>query len=633
VNWTGYREKRQEKTVCLLTSSSFAHWFLPSVFCLLLPCLGRAASFTASVDRTEVSVGGQVQLTLRFEDVPNVGQPPQLPVMDGFNTGYGGAQTQTRIENGVRHDSVSHIFVLTPTREGMLGIPVFNVQLGAQILGSQPITIRVTEVQIQGGNDDSIFTQGVSTNDIFQIRLSLPRTRLFLNEMVPLDLKLYVRNGVRYRSQTPAIASAGFSEIRLPRPVESQEVVNGKSFAVYTFRALTSPLQLGRLALGPAQVTMDVLVEPSRRPHLPGFNNPFFEKLFNTGTNKLTATSQSVPVQVQPLPDDGKPMDFTGAVGRFALDATAHPTTTRAGEPIALTIRVVGQGNIATLALPKFTPPKGFKSYEPVVRSKQNDEMGFTGEKVFEQVIVPLSPRASLIPSVTFSFFDPELGRYQTVSRGPIQLTVRDAPTGAAPVVIGVAPTVAPRRLPEKLGVGLIYLKPDLGKPASASVSLYCQTWFLATQGAPLLALVASWVAQRRREWLRCNIHYSRARRAYGNAQHRLAEAERLMLAGQSQSAEFYAVLFKTLQDYLGDRLNLPSSGITSDVVDDQLRPTAVSPEICQTLKDVFTACDTARFSPAMQDNRDRKQLVKTVHEVIAAMERMSPAKKMTSGN
>ena len=608
------KEDRRQKTG-VRNRKLFGFCRLVVVFCLLFPCLAHAANFTATVDRTEVSVGEQIQLTLRCEDMPSTGQP-QLPPLDGFSVAYGGAQTQVSIDNGVRHDAVAHVFLLTPAREGTLVIPAFNLQLGNQVLSSQLIVIKVAKGQIQG----------VNTEDVFQLKLSTARTNLFLNEMVPLDLKLSIRNGIRYRSQMPSIAAAGFSEIKLPRPVESQEVIDGKSFVVYTFRTLASPMQVGQLALGPAQAALDVFMDSGRRPRLPGFNDPFFENFFGGGgeTKRITVTSPAVPVRVSPLPDAGKPADFTGAVGRYALDVTAKPTTLRTGEPVTLTIRVVGQGNLATLAPPKFTPPAGFKSYEPVVKGKQTDEMGYTGEKIFEQVIVPLSVRASVIPPVTFSFFEPEQGRYQTLSRGPIQLNVQESPAGATPVVVGVAPAGAAPRPPEKLGVGVVYLKPDLGAPAPTSAMLYRQTWFLAGQGAPVLALVISLFAQRRRARLRSDIRYARRRRAYGNAQRRLAEAERLLHAGQSQGAAFYAALFKTLQDYLGDRLNLPSSGITSNIIEEQLRPRALPPEICQALKEVFAACDAARFAPSLQGKVYRERLVKIVREVIVAMEKLS---------
>jgi hypothetical protein len=583
---------------------------LAAVVCLL-PSLAFAANFSASVDRTEVSVGEQLQLTLRCEDIPNAGQP-QLPPLDGFNVAYSGAQTQVSIVNGVRQDAIAHVFTLTPTREGTLTIPSFNLQVGNQMLSSQPIVIKAVKGQIQG----------INTEELFFMKLSMARTNLFLNEMVPVDLKLFIRNGVRCRPQMPSLAAPGFGEVKLPRPVESQEAVGDKSYIVYTFRTLACPMQLGQLALGPAQAPVEVFVDSGRRPRLPGFGDPFFESFFGGGeARRITVTSATAPVRVLPLPDEGKPADFTGAVGRFALDVTAKPTSLRTGEPVTLTIRVVGQGNLATLAPPKFTPPEGFKSYEPVAKSKQTDEMGYTGEKIFEQVIVPLTVKASVIPPVTFSFFDPEAGRYQTLSRGPIQLSVQESPAGATPVVVGVTPAVAALKPPEKLGVGVVYLKPDLGATAPASPALYRQTWFLAVQSAPVLALMISFIAQRRRERLRSDVRYARARRAYGNAQRRLAEAERALQA--KQSAAFYAALFKTLQDYLGDRLNVPSSGITSDIVEEQLRPRALPPEICQALKEVFAACDAARFAPEMQGKVDRERLVKIVREVVAAMEKL----------
>ncbi len=122
----------------------FVFCVLPFVFGFLALGLASAANFTATVDRTEASVGEQIQLTLRYEDVPNAGQP-QLPPLEGFNIAYGGAQTQVNIDNGVRHDAIAHVFVLTPTREGTLGIPAFTVQLGGQAFTSHPIAIKVTK--------------------------------------------------------------------------------------------------------------------------------------------------------------------------------------------------------------------------------------------------------------------------------------------------------------------------------------------------------------------------------------------------------------------------------------------------------------------------------------------------------
>lgn len=614
------------RACCLLAAALF----------LLFPALAHPGTFTTSVDRTEVALGEQVQLTLRFEDVPHASQP-ELPALDGFITTYDNVQTQANVDHGTRHDVIAHTFLLTPTREGMLLIPSLSLQIDKQTFSSRPITIKAVKDKIQGGSTEDFFQPGalfsnlvsgvqtVGMEDFFRLGFSIARTNLFLSEVTPLDLKLCIRTGIRYRGEKPLVAAPGFGEIKLPYPVESRELIDGKSFVVYTFRTLASPVQFGYLTLGPAQAELDVLVDSGRRFRLPTLSDPFFQSLLGNAskTKRIVVTSPYVPVRVAPLPDAGKPADFTGTVGHYALDVTANPTTLRVDEPVALTIRVVGQGNLATLTPPKFTPPKTFKSYEPVVKGRQTDEMGYTGEKVFEQTIMPLSTSVTEIPPVKFSFFDPELGRYQTLSRGPIQLTVRESAVAETTGTVSTIPAVAARRPQETPAASLVYLKPDLGAVVAASPLRYRQTWFLAGQGLPVLALVVSVFAQRRWQRLRNDIRYARLRRACANAQQHLVEVEQLLHAGQSQSAVFYAALFKTLQDYLGDRLNLSSPGITSDIIEEELRPRALPQEICQALREVFAACDTARFAPSRQDHPDRERLLKIARETVAAMEKM----------
>lgn len=587
---------------------------LLAVLAMLVCCAAVSAAepnFSASVDRSEIALGEQIQLTLRYDNTGGAGAP-QLPAIDGFTAQYAGPQTQISIVNGERTDSVSHVFLLTPTREGDLSIPAFTVQLGAKTITSQPIAIKVGKTA----------SGGINVEDLIRLQVVLPRTELFLNEVFPFDLKLYIRNGVRYRSQMPSITADGFTEIKLPRPSESQETLDGKAFGVYTFRALTSPLRAGELALGPAQAAIDVYVDSQRNRRF-GIGDPFFDQFFGGGadTRRFAVSSQPLKVRVKPLPDADKPADFTGAIGRYALDVTAKPTTLRTGEPVTLTVRVVGQGNLATVQPPKFTAPEGFKSYDPIVKSKQTDDAGFTGEKTFEQVIVPTTTKASVIPPVTFSYFDPELGRYATLSRGPIQLNVQEAPAGSVPVVVGVAQTPAAPRPQEKLGVGIVYLKPDLGTVISSGPAICQQTWFVALQGVPALALLGALAFKRHRDRLSGDIRYARARRAYGNAQRRLADAERLMPASASG---FYAAIFKCLQDYLGDRLNLPSSGITSAVIEEQLRPRGLTPDLCEALRQLFSECDGARYAPQAQTGAGRERALKATRDTIAAMEKIS---------
>ena len=221
---------------------------------------------------------------------------------------------------------------------------------------------------------------------------------------------------------------------------------------------------------------------------------------------------------------------------------------------------------------------------------------------------------------MTFTYFDPDQGRYSTLSKGPITLSVREAPAGSKPTVVGAGGAPAAPRPPEKLGTSIVYLKSDVGRVVTQGRKFFEQPWFLILQGVPALALVCSLLVQFQRRKLSGDVRYARSRRAYRSAQTRLAEAQKHLKEGKGP--EFYAAIFRALQDYLGDRLNLPSSGITSTIVDEQLHPRGVAKDVCEGFRQLFADCDSARFAPQLQNGLSRERTLKTAKEAIAAMEK-----------
>ena len=69
-------------------------------------------------------------------------------------------------------------------------------------------------------------------------------------------------------------------------------------------------------------------------------------------------------------------------------------------------------------------------------------------------------------------------------------------------------------------------------------------------------------------------------------------------LASQNKSDEFFATLFRLLQEQLGERLDLPASAITEAVIDERLRPRGVRAELLASLHELFQTCNLARYAP-----------------------------------
>ena len=258
---------------------------------------------------------------------------------------------------------------------------------------------------------------------------------------------------------------------------------------------------------------------------------------------------------------------------------TAKPADIAVGDPITVTIKVSGNGNIDTVPMPKLGPLDGFKTYDPTTKTTK-DDLNTTGERVMQQVLIAKSTDVKELPEVRLAYFDPEARAYKMAVQSPIKLVVK-AGTGGQTTIVSSGGRLRPD---EKLGQDIVYLKGDLG-PAAPGVPFCGTATFWALNVTPVLALLGTVGWKRRTDRLRGDVAYARRTRA--------AKKARKLLT----SATSYDEIQHALQHYLGDRLNIPVGGITASVVDEQLVPRGVNGELADRARACFEACDTARFA------------------------------------
>ncbi|MEI8312032.1 MAG: BatD family protein, partial [Verrucomicrobiota bacterium] len=141
------------------------------------------------------------------------------------------------------------------------------------------------------------------------------------------------------------------------------------------------------------------------------FNNfPLPQGMF-ADNREVTLKTKPVQIEVQPLPKDGRPEDFSGAVGKFSMEATVSPKKVSAGEPVNLKVAVSGQGNFEGMGAPALTGDEGWRSYPPSDKFQSTDSIGFTGEKTFEFALIARQDQTRT-PGARFSYFDPSTGKY-----------------------------------------------------------------------------------------------------------------------------------------------------------------------------------------------------------------------------
>jgi hypothetical protein len=296
------------------------------------------------------------------------------------------------------------------------------------------------------------------------------------------------------------------------------------------------------------------------------------------------------------------------------LSATAGPSTVTAGDPITLQVKVTGQGNLEALPFPGGMEWPDFKLYAPTSKTETSHPLGLTGVKTFERVLIPQKPEISQVPPVRLGFFDPEKKAYRTVESPPIPITVRPSSVGQP------QPTVlANSKQAEEVQTtahDIVHIKPYLGTVTSIQPPLVLRPWFLALQMTPLALWMAALLWRKYQDKLQNNPRLRRRMAAAETIRKGLKELSNL--AETQNSEAFFALVFRLLQEQLGERLDLPASAITEAVLEERLRGRA--PEtLLEQVHQLFQFCNQARYAP----HRSTQELMGFVPQVESALRQL----------
>jgi hypothetical protein len=215
------------------------------------------------------------------------------------------------------------------------------------------------------------------------------------------------------------------------------------------------------------------------------FDDSFFDNFFGQTTEKsLTLHTDGAVVKIKPLPNQGRPAGFSGAVGKFDIASEASSTTGSTGDPLTFKISITGHGNFDRVTSSGLPANSDWKSYKPRARLESANSSGTSGTKTFEQSIVPVKAGAQQIPAVSFSYFDPDTESYVTKTTVPISVQITQNTAAPAAVVSAAADT--PMTSPDGLAADEVI-------PAHAASSLrplVHTPWFIVVNTMMLAALV-----------------------------------------------------------------------------------------------------------------------------------------------
>lgn len=570
--------------------------------------LAAGAAAFAQVDVTvssrETFVGVPIVLKVAIEST-GVEPPPELPAIEGVSVRSRGGpmrSSQTTIINNVvqQRTTLTYEYDLTPMKEGRFTIPSFEVIAGGSVHRTQPITVVVSRTE---------------TDDLMFVEIHGDRKKLYVGESLKLTLRIWIKpfRDPQYGKLSEASMWSCVSKDKsewgsFQEPLEQmlarraaprgRELLRkdsqGQERSYYLYE-IERTVQVNR----PGPVTAKDINIVATYPTRLGRSNDLFSmgRLIMTGSLPVAAQATVEPLDVLPLPTEGRPSWFSGAVGRYTIKASAKPTEVAVGDPITLTLLVNGDGNLEELQ-----PPPLNELSELTERFRIPDE-SLAGEitpagKRFAVSIRAISDQVSFIPPIPLAFFDPRQERYITVHSEPIALEVAPAEKLASSQIVdaGGNRARASSHLTASSGGILANYTGMHEVLKNQDLRWGPLTWVLLI--IPPVGFVVSWIVRRRTERLRTDVGFARKRRA------RRAAVARLRSSGTSPR-DVAAAVTSAIGQYVADRCNLPSGGMTRAAVLEQLAARSLPADLVQQVDRLLEECESVHYAGSGTQSAD----------------------------
>ncbi len=590
--------------------------------------LGAAAAFpalAATVDMDlqprAVSVGESAicSVTVRGLDNP---PPPSLSAVPGLQISPVGTERSWTMGPGGQDSSVSFRFRVLPLQAGTFAIGPIAYEAEGQRIDIPAVELEAVDAgaaPAPGGDSSQIA-------DLLFATISAQPTNVYIQQVFDVVLSIYSRNINLGRDvELGNLPASGLSLPPFQEMGSTREVVHNQIYEVRRFRCKAQALTAGAFTLAP-NIRVQVVVPRDRRRMSAFddfFNDPFGNPFMGRyQTQAVDLRAAPVDLQVLPLPPADGVAGFAGAVGRFAFDVQVRPTEVTAGEPVTLAMQIGGVGNIENVSPPAIAAGPDFRLYEPRQVSRDIDGARAGGRVLYEQVVIPRSVTNARLPALSFSYFDPEVGRYETVTRGPFDLVVHPATNGGGRVI--QAASDAPEGRTMILGSDIVYLKPPPARwPRPPTAPARALFWGIQT--LPALALAGLFLAVRRREQMSRDVARARRLRAPRSARPALRRAEQAL--ARDQRRECVDALQEALAAYLGNRLNLPAGAVTPDVIMERLEKSKLPAEWMARTRDLLAFCDQERYGQGTARPEDDRALLAgqldTLRGILKACERV----------
>jgi hypothetical protein len=581
---------------------------------MLFLILGTTPSYSQDEETVEFEVNLSkerlgINERLRVEFTMNKdGDNFTPPDFEGFRVLMGPSQNiSSSWVNGVRSYSKTYFYILAPTERGNFTIKQSTIVIDGKTYKSLPKKVEVTAAVDKPS--DQMTADDVADQSLHLVA-EVSKATPYLNEAISVVYKLYV---------SPSINVSNFRPLDNPTynnfwsqdiPVTSYNVkngtYNGKSYRyVILKRVVLYPQKSGSLEIEPLSLDVTLEVPTNRRDF---FGGPIYAQ-----TNKTVSAGQRT-INVKPLPTEGQPANFSGAVGDFNFKVTTSKKSLKASESLQAIVQVEGSGNLKLFQLPVLEMPGSLEVYDPEFNENVRTTLsGMQGKVSNQYTVVPSYKGKYPIPPIRFSYFDPKTQGYKSISSEEIMIDVLEGPmeTNEGNIAVGQN-----KRSILTTGSQFHFIKLTPNLQAMKEVVFFGSLKFYLFLISPLLLIPLAIVFGKKREAIASDAVGNRIKKANRLARKFLFKAKKAL----GEKDAFYIALEKALHNYLKAKLKIETSEFAKEKIESLLVQKTVDADTTEGFISLLKNCEMARYSPFSEVQM--QQDYNKASEVISAMDK-----------